>query len=81
MDNYQHEIQNRLTSSQILTELIRDCWTFESWSEHPEGDVYFVVKVACGVQARGRYKTEAPTLDKAIREVYNIIQARWGKNE
>lgn len=47
--------------------------------EYPQGDVYFVVKLTCGVQARGRYKAEAETFEKAARDVYNQVITKWGR--
>jgi hypothetical protein len=67
------------TLGRIMNNIKKDCWVFESWSEHPQDNVYYVVKLTCGVQARGRYEATADTFEEAVRKVYNEIIDKWGR--
>lgn len=70
-----------MTVDQILTELKRDCWVFEAWMEQDSEtyDFYYVVKLTCGVQARGRYSATNYSFKKALEEVYKEVTDKWGK--
>lgn len=56
-----------------------NCWTFEAWSEHSSGEVYYFVKLTCGVQSRSRYTVNAPSLKEACEKAHKLVHITWGE--
>jgi hypothetical protein len=63
---------------EMIDYLVKDCWTFDSWSEHPSGEEpYYVVKIKCGCQARARYQLEGATFSEALGAAYDKVITNW----
>ena len=68
-----------MTIQEIFDDLIKECWTFESWSEHPPSKLYYTVKLCCGAQARGRLRSDGETFEIALRTAYKDMLAKFGR--
>ena len=57
---------------QIIDFLIEQCWTFEALPKQCPDTIKwtFVVKLSCGVQARGHRTFESKTLSDAFHQAY-----------
>lgn len=69
-----------MTIEEVFHELKKECWSFESWSEHPpSGDIFYVVKLTCGVEARGRMQAEGKTFEEALRKAHKAAIDKWDR--